>query len=105
MTNLIKVRPSEIDTKNDLMGSEFEKSEKETIARNIIIISRQNNNQWFSFSWEDYCNRCSHSPTGSEYSILNEFVREGLLDFINDKYNVKDAFIAKLWKFVKPSKN
>ena len=37
-----KVRPSDFNIETHLMGSQLHKSEKETIARNIILLSKWN---------------------------------------------------------------
>jgi len=110
----INVRPSDIDISNGLCGSDLGNSEKETIACNVISISQQQGDGWFSFTWDTYVAACSHEVTMGERDILDAFVEEGLLSFstppgrhrcLSDRYSVQDAFIAKLWKFVKaPSK-
>jgi hypothetical protein len=51
------VKPSDINISNDLMGSNFNKYEKEIIAKNIIIISKKNKNKWFEFSFKEYKKR------------------------------------------------
>jgi len=95
-----QVKPKDIDISNGLCGSELGKSEKETIACNIIVISRKNDNDWLEFTFDEYKARCRHKATESERDVLNELVKESLLVCDNDKYAVQDAFIAKLWKFV-----
>lgn len=95
-----QVKPKDINISNGLVGSELKKSEKETIACNIIVISRKNNNDWLEFTFDEYSNLCQHKVTESERHVLDEFVSDGLLTCDNGKYIVQDAFIAKLWSFV-----
>ena len=95
-----QVKPKDIDISNGLCGSELGKSEKETIACNVVTISRKNDNDWLEFTFDEYKTRCSHKVTESERGVLNELVNEGLLTCNNDKYAIQDAFIAKLWEFV-----
>lgn len=104
MTSRISVNPSEIDISNELCGSALGRSEKETIACNIIAICRgQGKNHWIGFSWDGYCQLCSHEVTNEEKAVLDEFVKNGLLSFDDEEgfYKVEDAFIARLWEFVK----
>ena len=95
-----QVKPQDIDTSNSLCGSELRKSEKETIARNIILISRKNDNEWLEFTFDEYKKRCRHNVTEGEKDVLDELVNDGLLTCNDDKYVIQDAFIAKLWSFV-----
>jgi len=101
MLKRISVKPSEFDYQKGLWDTPFRNSEKETIARNIIFFSHKNGDEWKSFSFDDYRSMCSHNVTDSEKSILDGFVKDGLLSFEDDKYDVTDAFVALLWKFVK----
>jgi hypothetical protein len=100
MLNRINVKPSEIKISSGLCGSQLGKSEKETIACNIIVINKKNGDEWRPFSWDDYCAGCSHEVTDSEKAVLDQFVKDGLLALEDDKYSVNDAFVAALWKFV-----
>jgi len=101
MTSRIMVNPSEIDIRGGLVGSALGNSEKETIACNIIFICEENGDNWFNFSWQDYRQHCVHNVTDDERIVLDEFVRDKLLSFDDGLYKVEDAFIAKLWEFVK----
>jgi len=94
-----QVKPKDIDISKGLTGA-LQKSEKETVARNIILIARKVND-WKNFTFSEYQELCSHRVTGRERGVLNELVSDGLLDCNKGVYSVKDAFIAKLWKFVK----
>jgi len=95
-----QVKPQDIDVSSDLCGSELRKSEKETIACNIILISRKNDNEWLEFTFDEYKNRCQHNVTESEKSVLDELVSDKLLICNYRKYAVQDAFISKLCSFV-----
>ena len=97
---LKSVKPADIDIKGELMGSPFGNSEMETIARNVILISRWHLG-WFSFSWEDYKRLCKHHVTDSEKDVLDELVNWGVLEFDGKKYNPTDKLIETLEEFVK----
>jgi len=103
MTHRINVKPSEIDISNELIGSALNKTEREVVARNIIIICLNSDDTWIPFSWKDYRNLCSHeiAEESMEKNYLDLFVEMKLLSFADEKYQVTDAFIAKLWEFVK----
>ena len=97
----VKIKPSDIDLKGGLMGSEFCKCEKEVIARNIILIAKNNGDTWFPFTWEEYCAKCTHTPSLEECRILNGFVSDGFLAMKEGRYSVLPTFIQKLGKFIK----
>lgn len=101
MITRMNVKPSDVEFTDYLWGSDFNNCEKESIAGNVIRISQWNDDQWFDFSWEDYKRLCKHNVTEAERSYLDGFVEQGLLSFDGEKYSVNDAFIVKLWKFVK----
>ncbi len=102
MTHFIGVPPSKINIDNGLVGSDLGKSEKETIARNVIVMCRQMGDSWATFSVHDYIAACTHDVTPGEIVFLDRFVKDKLLgyDEESERYWVLDAFIAKLWKFV-----
>ena|SRR6266481_647639 len=98
-----QVKPTDINIKSDLMGSEFRNSEKETIAKNIIIFSRKNSDQWLAFTFEQYMKLCGHRITESGRTVLNELVVERVLTCYGGRYKITNSFIAKLFKFVELS--
>lgn len=93
-------KPNEINTSNELMGSDFKKCEIEVIATNIIKIHKARN-EWTDFSWEEYKNRCSHKVSNKELEILNSMVERGYLHFNTDtqKYGVNLKFLSTIDKF------
>lgn len=95
-----QVKPKDVNISDGLRGSKLGKSEKETIACNVIFISRGNDNEWLEFTFEEYKSRCKHNVTESEKSVLNELVSDGLLSYDDGKYVIQDAFITKLRSFV-----
>ena len=97
------VKPRNINIASELMGSTLRSGKKETIASNIIVLSRANNNEWLEFTWGEYREKCRHNPTVHELKILLEFAEDGLLKCENDTFTVRDGFIAKLWDFVDDS--
>ena len=107
------VAPNDIDISNYLIGSTLETAERETIAYRIIISSRQNDNRWLDFTWEEYQLKYIRKVANwkerkerevmerrEERKILNEFVQEGLLKCENGIYLIQNAFVQKLEKFV-----
>lgn len=97
------IKPRNFDISRGLIGSLLMNSEKETVARNIIVLSLANNNEWLDFSWKNYQEKSNHHPSGEELNILKSFVKEGLMNFEDNKFIICDDFIVKLWKFVDDS--
>ncbi len=95
-----QVKPNDIDISRGLGGSLLQKSEKETIACNIIVIGRKSGDNWPEFSWEQYVNLCEHEVTGAEHAVLDQLVKEDLLSCEGSVYRIRDKFIAILWDFV-----
>ncbi len=98
-----KIKPSNLDISRGLVGSLLRNSEKEAVARNLIILSRLNGNEWLEFSWKEYQEKCTHRPSKEELRILGSFVNDGLLKNEDGKFIVCDEFIKSLWKFVDES--
>lgn len=62
----------------NLMGSDFQNSECETVLRAVIIIQkRKNPDQWEPFTWEQFCERCDHNPSSDEKQVLDALVNGG----------------------------
>lgn len=95
-----EISPNDFDVKNRIYDSPFHNSEKETIARNLIILSQLNNNQWLRFTWDEYVSRCTHKVTISEKVILDNFVENQLLSNNDGIYSIEDGFIFVLKEFV-----
>ncbi len=95
-----QVKPSGIDISNHLIGSNLNNSEKETIARNIILIGQKNGDKWPEITFAQYGELCTHKVTDSEESVLNALVSMGFLSCDNGVYRVLDKFIVTLWDFV-----
>lgn len=94
------VSPGDFDVKDHFWDSPFQNVEKETVARNIILLSRWNNNSWLEFSWEDYQKLCKHEVSNKEKEVLDGFVAEKLLSLNDGVYSVNNSFIALLENFV-----
>jgi hypothetical protein len=88
--------PRDINVKNHFFGSLLNNCEKETIARNIVIISCANDNKWFPFTWEGYKGHCQHKVSEDERIVLNELVKSGHLTRTDGVYNITDKFILSL---------
>ena len=96
-----KVRPSNFEVKGHFFESPFKNWEKETVARNIILIPQWNNNEWLEFTWEDYQEKCEHNVTIAEKHIIDEFTKMGLLLLKDGIYSITDFFIEVLKQFIK----
>jgi hypothetical protein len=94
------IRPKNFEVKEHLWDSPFQNCEREIIARNLILISQWNNNEWLTFTWEEYQKRCKHNVGIGEKYILDEFVLRGLLTFHEGVYTIEDYFIWYLSKFI-----
>ncbi len=95
-----EVKPSQINISSHLVGSPLNKSERETIARNIIVICRKREDSWAPFTFEEYTELCSHKVTAGERAVLDELASMGLLKLNNSVYAVQDLFVLTLNKFV-----
>lgn len=95
------VFPKDLEVGGHLWDSPLQNSEKESIARNIILLSQWNDNRWLEFTWQGYQDRCKHKATEGEKRILDEFVRMGLLAFEGDVYLVRDQFVDLFKQFIK----
>jgi len=93
--------PNDFKVGDHLWDSPFQNNEKETIARNIIIISQRNENKWLDFTWEEYQKKSKHNVSAFEKDILDGFVNQGLLKCENGVYSVEEKFIRTLAQFIK----
>jgi hypothetical protein len=93
------VSPDNIDISGRLYNT-FGKWEKETVARNIVLIANKLGG-WKAFSWEEYRKNCDHNVSEGEKSVLDTFVEEEILSFDKGKYHLTDRFIGKLAGFIK----
>jgi hypothetical protein len=94
------VRPDMIDLSGDLMDSPFQDHDLEIVAANIVKLSRENNNTWITFTWEEYQGLCTHTPGYKEKEVIAKFVAMGVLALENGVYSVQDLFLSYLGKFV-----
>ena len=101
MPELIVVKPSQIAITNHLIGSGLQSSEMETVARNIILYCRGEEDSWDSFTMDDYTAFCDHQVTGAEHEVIAQLTnaRYLILDGLG-RYRVTDDFIVALWGFV-----
>lgn len=96
-----KIKPRDFRTEEDHFWNTLGQFETERIARNIVLICDWNGNEWFNFTWEDYQRLCKHEVTISEKHILDQLVRERLLDFDDGKYAVNNAFLEKIKSYIR----
>jgi len=72
------IKPS--DVTKVLIDTPWKNLERETIATNILVMSRHGNgDEWRPFTWDEYVEFCSHTPTRGEAAILDEFAETGYL--------------------------
>lgn len=95
------VGPNDISINGNFMDTVWQNSEKETVARNIIMVCRViNTKNWQSFCWEEYKELCSHDVTDGEKCILEDFVKTGYLVKMADEYYVTSFFIHALKDYI-----
>jgi hypothetical protein len=99
MANVRLLKPSEVDISNGLCGSDFGDSDMETIARNIVILSKKSNDQWTPFSFEQYALGCTHKVSTAEYNILLQMFKSGYLEHSNGVFSITNAFLNVLYPF------
>lgn len=95
-----KVKPSQIDISRHLVGSPLDQPERETIARNIIVICRKRDDSWAPFTFGEYTELCSHKVTAGERAVLDDLASMGLLTCSDGVYTVQDLLVLTLNKFV-----
>ena len=115
----MRIKPSDFIGDTFYSSTGFNNAIKERIAKNIVLISKWNNDKFSPFSWEEYKERCKHKVTDSEKKHLDEMVegwrikrssgREymeygGYLIKIDGKYKVTFKFIVALYKYLKLKK-
>lgn len=93
-------KPDEVNIRNGLFGSSFNKREFEIIARNIIVISVNSGNKWIDFSEEDYQKMCKHDVSTLELMMLNEMANKGFLDLNDGRFSVNLKFLGVMQEFV-----
>lgn len=91
--------PENIDLSNRLLGSDFNKSEVETIARNIVLLFKDTGG-WHSFTWPQYKKYCTHESTNTELYFINQMVKDRWLNKIGDLYSVTHKFLGCVEKFL-----
>lgn len=96
------VKPSDIKIDKDFMDT-FGDNDIEVIARNIVIISKKNGDQWQPFTFDDYVRLCSHGSACNEQGMLNVMAQKGFLQLQDGKYSVCDVFIGRLAAYLKQS--
>jgi hypothetical protein len=96
-------KPSDFNIRSHLVGSPLNKCEKEIVARNIIVISLQNNDTWFDFTFDDYKAHCApRIDFNGEEACLDALAQEnGILDKKGTIYSVNAKFFKVLAKFIK----
>ncbi len=77
-------RPSELDLY--LFDSALQNFEQEAVARNLYKLALHTNDEWDTFTWESYCDFCSHTPTNSELAIIEFFAEHDYLHKSSDTY-------------------
>ncbi len=96
-------KPSQIDTKNHFFNSVWEHCETETVARNIVLISEWNDDEWKPFTWEQYKDMCKHKVSNGEYGELTSMAKTGHLDHNKktDTFAPNIRFVAEVSKWKK----
>ena len=97
---MFKVKPSDIQD-GHFFSSVWNNSERETIAGNIVFISKENGDKWLEFSWEDYNRMCHHEVTGGELRYLDILKEEGYLSGDEDTYKPTEKFIRAILLYIK----
>ncbi|MDD4931533.1 MAG: hypothetical protein PHG66_05325 [Candidatus Colwellbacteria bacterium] len=97
----LAVKPSDFAVRDNLWESPFKNFEMETIARNIILISKREGDAWKPFSWNQYKQKSQHEVSNAELSILLKLSDNGVLNYDGDKFSVNDKFITTLQKFIR----
>jgi len=105
--------PNQINISRPFMGSVWQNSETETIARNVVVIQQKlDGTKWTPFTWEQYKAGCSHNVTVAEREVLEALVHGGrpatftsailqpgyLTKDADGKYSVTEKFVDVLPK-------
>ncbi|MDO8594223.1 MAG: hypothetical protein Q7R93_01770 [bacterium] len=96
------VKPSDFNLRGGLCGSNFRKSEKETVACNIIWDAKKKGDRWNDFTFAQYCELRTRGTANADEGVLEEFVTEDeVLDKKDDAYSVNENFFRVLAQFIK----
>ncbi|MDF2866228.1 MAG: hypothetical protein K0R72_1046 [Clostridia bacterium] len=93
--------PKDVNISNGLMGSKLRRSEFETIARNLVIVSRVKNEWLENFTLAEYKKRCSHTVSDREIVELNSMVDEGFLKIKDGTYMFTTKMFEVYRDFIK----
>lgn len=93
------IKPSMINVSGHLFDT-FGNCEMEVVARNVIVTSKKNGDDWLPFSAEEYISRCNHVGARNEIGLLDVFVQRGSMHKEGEKYIVNDSFIQSLHEYI-----
>ncbi len=88
--------PLDYNTKRDFMDSVWQNSERETIARNIVMIQDE---EFEPFTFVEYVDRCDHSSAPGDEWVVKALADEGYLDRDGDTFMVNFNFLAAIEKY------
>lgn len=110
-------KPSDYDLRTDFVGSGFNHSQSETIARNIMLLLKNTGDRFRPFTWKEYKKYCTHNVTDSELSVIEALASGGQKvtfadlsrDYINgfklekdgDTYSVNNYFLKCIEEVIK----
>lgn len=95
------VLPSNVDTSSHFWSTDWQNSEKEVVARNIVLISLWGGDSWSSFTWGEYIERCEHSVSHAEQTTLGKLAGGGYLTKEGDHYVITESFLHVLRDYIK----
>lgn len=89
--------PSSFDVRDEfrLMGSAWQNTETEVIARNIVLLQQHMDpKRWTPFSWEQYVQYCQHRVSEAERGVL-EALTHGGRPVWNTSAHLQPGYLAK----------
>lgn len=93
--------PEDIDISIGLCGSKLNHSEFETIATNLVIISRRNGEWLKNFTIEQYKKACEHNVTVAEISEINNMAEKGFLKNNAGVFSITEKLISVYSEYAK----
>jgi len=91
-----EIKPSDYNTKRSFMDTIWQNSERETIARNIVIIQ---GDDFAPFTFDEYVKLCGHASAPGDEWVVEALADEGYLDRSGETFMVNLNFLGAIEKY------
>ena len=94
------IEPKDINTKKNFQNLIFNELKTESIIYNIILMLQNNGNQWISFSFKEYTQKCVHRICTNEKLYFERLRYNGYLNYKDGRYSINNSLIQSLQAYV-----